>query len=105
MIRPGGGWSAIVNPHGQLIVGPVTDKESILYADIDLEEINYAKGFCDSIGHYARPDVVRIVVNHEKQTVMVSQGSKPESQSLRPKEPEANKHEPEKIAQEKSCED
>ena len=91
MIKPGGGWSAIVNPHGQIIAGPITDKESILYADLDLEEIIYAKGFCDSIGHYARPDVVRIVVNREKQTVMVSQGVRPESLSLPPKEPEPEK--------------
>jgi hypothetical protein len=36
------------------------------------------------------------VVNHEKQTVMVSQGVRPESQSLPLKEPEARKHESEK---------
>jgi aliphatic nitrilase len=96
MIKPGGGWSAIVNPHGQIIAGPLTDKESILYADLDLEEIIYAKGFCDSIGHYARPDVVRIVVNHEKQTVMISQGANSEFLPLPLKVREAREHEPEK---------
>ena len=73
MIRTGGGWSAVINPHGQIIAGPVTEKETILIADIDLEEIVNAKGFCDSVGHYARPDVARIVVNREKSSVMVTQ--------------------------------
>jgi len=73
MIREGGGWSAVVNPHGQIIAGPATEKETILIADIDLEEIVNAKGFCDSVGHYARPDVVHIVVNREKPSVMVTQ--------------------------------
>jgi aliphatic nitrilase len=70
MVRPGGGWTAVINPHGQIIAGPITEKESILIADVDLKEIVNAKGFCDSIGHYARPDVVHIVVNRAKQTVM-----------------------------------
>jgi len=78
------------------LAGPVTDKESILCADLDLEEIIYAKGFCDSIGHYARPDVVRLLVNYEKQAVMVSQGANTEFLPLSPQEPEARKHESDK---------
>ena len=81
MVRPGGGWSAVINPHGQIIAGPITEKESILIAEVDLKEIVYAKGFCDSIGHYARPDVVHIVVNRERQSVMVTRGRGVESLS------------------------
>ena len=75
MIKPGGGWSAIINPHGQIIAGPNTDKENIIYADINMEEIVFAKLFCDCVGHYARPDVVRLEINREKQTVMVPRGT------------------------------
>jgi len=57
MLRVGGGWSAIVGPHGQIIAGPVKDEETILYADIDLADIVLMKQPCDSAGHYARPDV------------------------------------------------
>ena len=78
------------------LAGPVTDKETILYGDLDLEEIIYAKGFCDSVGHYARPDVVRLLVNHEKQAIMVSQGANTEFLPLSPQEPDARKHESEK---------
>jgi aliphatic nitrilase len=57
MIRVGGGCSAIVGPHGQVIAGPHTDDEAIIYADIDLADIVPIKQVCDSAGHYARPDV------------------------------------------------
>ena len=69
MIRPGGGWSAIIGPDGQIIAGPLTDEEGILYADINLEERILAKYACDSIGHYARPDVAKLLLNLEPQNV------------------------------------
>jgi aliphatic nitrilase len=72
MIKPGGGWSAIIGPDGQIIAGPVTDQEALLVAEINLEDIIYMKYACDSVGHYARPDVVRLLVNREKQAVVVS---------------------------------
>jgi nitrilase len=93
MIRPGGGWGAIINPDGQIIGGPLTDKEGIIYADINLEAIVYAKFFCDSIGHYARPDVVRLMVNWEKQAVMVSQAAASEPLSPFLEEPVVPKEE------------
>lgn len=72
MMRPGGGWSAIIGPDGQIIAGPNRDKEAIVYADIDLADIILAKYACDSAGHYARPDVVQLQANFGKQSVMRS---------------------------------
>lgn len=75
MMRPGGGWSAIVGPEGKIIAGPHTDDEAILYADLDLAEIVYAKYACDSAGHYARPDVVRLWENTAPQPVVMGDES------------------------------
>lgn len=32
-------------------------------ADIDLRDIDYAKTFIDTVGHYARPDLLSLLVN------------------------------------------
>lgn len=51
------GNSCITNPKGQFIVEPLAAQKSILYADLDLSEINDQKWLFDSAGHYSRPDV------------------------------------------------
>jgi len=57
------GRSAIVNPMGEIIAGPLEGQEGILYADIDLSEIPRAKFDFDVTGHYSRSDVFRLIVN------------------------------------------
>lgn len=55
---PGG--SGIINPRGEYIAGPLYDKEGILYAQIDLDMIIRAKAVIDAVGHFSRPDIVRL---------------------------------------------
>lgn len=57
---PGG--SGIINPRGEYIVGPVYDKEEILYAEIDLSQIIRAKSIIDTAGHFRRPDIFKFEV-------------------------------------------
>ena len=59
------GGSCIVSPLGQILEGPVYDQECILTAEIDLDEIPRAKYDFDVVGHYARPDIFRLVINTE----------------------------------------
>lgn len=61
------GGSAIISPLGEYIAGPVFDKEELLVADLDLSLIAKSKFDFDAVGHYARPDVFRLIVNEEKQ--------------------------------------
>lgn len=64
------GGSVIVSPLGEVVEGPLWDEEGILYAEIDLAEVSRAKLDFDPVGHYARPDVFRLVVDErEKRTV------------------------------------
>ncbi|HSM19982.1 MAG TPA: carbon-nitrogen hydrolase family protein, partial [Hyphomicrobiales bacterium] len=57
------GRSAIVNPMGEIVAGPLEGEEGILTAEIDLSEIPRAKYDFDVTGHYARPDVFRLLVD------------------------------------------
>lgn len=57
------GGSCIVGPMGQLLAGPVYDIETILLADLDLNDIVRSKLDFDVTGHYARPDVFKLLVN------------------------------------------
>ena len=60
------GGASIISPRGTYIAKPVLNKEMIVYADIDLEMIIDAKWASDCTGHYARPDITRLVINEEK---------------------------------------
>ncbi|MEA3351118.1 MAG: nitrilase-related carbon-nitrogen hydrolase, partial [Chloroflexota bacterium] len=59
------GGSAIISPLGEVIAGPLYDKEGILFADLDLGEIVRAKVDFDVVGHYSRPDVFQLTVNEQ----------------------------------------
>lgn len=65
------GGSCIVSPLGEILAGPDYDGECILTAEIDLAEIARGKYDFDVVGHYARPDVFRLVVNERPQPAVV----------------------------------
>lgn len=62
-----GGGSAIVGPLGEYVVEPIWGKEEIIIADLDLKQIAYSQFDFVPVGHYARPDVFKLLVNEEKQ--------------------------------------
>lgn len=62
------GGSVIIDPFGDILAGPLWGKEGILYADLDLEKITRAKVDFDITGHYARPDIFKLIVNKEPQS-------------------------------------
>lgn len=56
------GQSVIIDPRGEIIAGPI-DGEGILYAEGSLDVVRAAKTACDIAGHYARPDIFRLLVD------------------------------------------
>jgi len=59
------GGSFIVNPAGVYLEGPIFDKETILYAELDGDDRRHTKAYFDALGHYARWDVLRLDMGRE----------------------------------------
>ncbi|MGH2427681.1 MAG: nitrilase-related carbon-nitrogen hydrolase [Candidatus Limnocylindria bacterium] len=51
------GGSAVVDPSGRYLAGPVIDEETLLIADCDPADRAIAKAYLDTVGHYARWDI------------------------------------------------
>ncbi len=59
------GGSAIITPFGEYLAGPLFGEEGVLVADLDLGLVAQGKFDLDVVGHYARPDVFRLIVNDQ----------------------------------------
>ena len=57
-----GCMTCIISPEGRHLVPPITKDEGILYADLDFNLITKRKRMLDSVGHYARPELLSL--NH-----------------------------------------
>jgi nitrilase len=62
-INPGD--SAIVNPDGKLLAGPVREEQTILYAEVDPRQMVGPRFQLDVAGHYGRPDIFELTVHRE----------------------------------------
>jgi aliphatic nitrilase len=56
----GGCFTAIVSPEGNLLGTPVTEGEGMVIADLDMALITKRKRMMDSVGHYARPELLNL---------------------------------------------
>lgn len=71
----GGAWlnpgdSAIVDPDGKFIAGPVREAETILYAEVESRLLHGSRFQLDVAGHYARPDVFELTVHREARPLL-----------------------------------
>ena len=68
LIADTGGWieegnTVIVGPAGDILAGPVREREETLIADLDIGSVAAARRLLDPVGHYNRPDVFRLHVD------------------------------------------
>ena len=56
------GGSCIVDPYGHYLTEPVWDKEAVIYAELDMSKVAASRMEFDVCGHYARPDVLKLVI-------------------------------------------
>jgi len=57
------GGTAIYGPLGEVLGEPLWNKAGIVYADLDMRSIHQSHFDFDVTGHYARPDVFRLIVD------------------------------------------
>jgi nitrilase len=79
------GDSAIVNPEGEFIAGPLRKEEGILYADVDPAQMSGPRWMLDVAGHYARPDVFELVVHTEPRPMIATRTGVPGSNDDAPR--------------------
>ncbi len=64
------GGSCLVGPDGQWIVEPILEKEGVFTAEIDFNKVLEERQNFDPSGHYSRPDVTKLVLNKERQSLI-----------------------------------
>ena len=82
------GGSAIISPLGEVLAGPLYDREGTLLAELDMSQVVQARYDFDPVGHYARPDVLQLLINERPAPpILPMSGGEVQVSSLGPEPP------------------
>ena len=83
----GGCCTAIISPEGAHLCPKLTEGEGIAMADLDFSLITKRKRMMDSVGHYARPELLSLRVNAQPAMPTLVDGAPPLPVMAEPPEP------------------
>ncbi|GHC59348.1 carbon-nitrogen hydrolase family protein [Ulvibacter litoralis] len=64
------GGSCIAGPDGEWMVAPVINKEGLIIETLDFNRVLEECQNFDPVGHYSRPDVTKLTINRERQSIL-----------------------------------
>lgn len=66
------GGSCIVDPLGNILAGPLWDREGVITAEVDLRAVTRGLYDFDPVGHYSRPDIFSLTVDKRAKLPVLS---------------------------------
>jgi nitrilase len=64
------GGSCIAAPDGSWVVPPILHKEGVFAGEVDFNRVLEERQNFDAVGHYSRPDVTKLTVNRQRQSLV-----------------------------------
>jgi len=100
----GGCHTAIVSPEGKHLAPPLTEGEGMVIADLDMALITKRKRMMDSVGHYARPELLSLALNDRPATTTQPMHAAPAS-GISTNDPGSIRHDHDRNAVEPATDD